>query len=86
MATPSSSPSTKAARPAASPSISPGRTPQVSFIGVDPTDPDDLVFDFGSLHQITNTDRELYFYADYEHELELGRGQRDPDRRQIYRP
>ena len=49
-----------------------GRTPQVSFIGVDPTDPNDLIFDFGSLHQITNTDRELYFYADYEHQLELG--------------
>jgi len=49
-----------------------GRAPQVNFIGVDPTDPDDLVFDFGSLHQITNTDRETYFYADYEHEVELG--------------
>lgn len=49
-----------------------GRTPQVSFIGVDPTDPNDLIFDFGSLHQITNTDRELYFYADYEHEVDLG--------------
>lgn len=49
-----------------------GRTPQVSFIGVDPTDPNDLVFDFGSLHQITNTDRETYFYADYEHQLDLG--------------
>ena len=49
-----------------------GRTPEVSFIGVDPTDPDDLVFDFGSLHQITNTDDEFYVYADYEHELDLG--------------
>jgi iron complex outermembrane receptor protein len=49
-----------------------GRTPQVTFIGVDPTDPNDLVFDFGSLHQITNTDRELYFFADYEHEVEWG--------------
>jgi len=49
-----------------------GRTPEVTFIGVDPTDPDDLFFDFGSLHQITNTDRELYFFADYEHEVELG--------------
>jgi iron complex outermembrane receptor protein len=49
-----------------------GRTPQVSFIGVDPTRPNDLAFDFGSLHQITNLDRETYFYADYEHELALG--------------
>lgn len=49
-----------------------GRSPQVSFIGVDPTDPADLVFDFGSLHQITNTDKEFYLYADYEQELDLG--------------
>lgn len=49
-----------------------GRIPQVSFIGVDPTDPGDLVFDFASLHQITNTDREFYVYGNYEHEVELG--------------
>jgi iron complex outermembrane receptor protein len=49
-----------------------GRAPQVTFIGVDPTDPGDLVFDFGSLHEVTNTDRELYFFADYEHEVDLG--------------
>jgi iron complex outermembrane recepter protein len=49
-----------------------GRTPQVTFIGVDPTDPSDLVFDFGSLHQITNTDKEKYAYLDYEHEVDLG--------------
>ena len=49
-----------------------GRSPQVSFIGIDPTDPSDLAFDFGSLHQITNTDREFYAYADYEHKFEGG--------------
>jgi iron complex outermembrane recepter protein len=49
-----------------------GRTPQVTFIGIDPTDPNDLVFDFGSLHEITNTDREFYLFADYEHEVDLG--------------
>jgi iron complex outermembrane receptor protein len=49
-----------------------GRTPQVTFHGVDPTRPNDLVFDFGSLHQITNTDKEKYFYLDYEHEVDLG--------------
>lgn len=49
-----------------------GRTPQVSFIGFDPTDPSDLAFDFGSLHKITNADREAYIYADYEHQVDLG--------------
>ena len=49
-----------------------GRTPQVSFIGIDPTNPADLVFDFGSLHKITNTDKEKYAYLDYEHEVDLG--------------
>ena len=49
-----------------------GRTPQVSFIGVDPTDPSDLAFDFASLHQITNTDKEFYAYADFERELDFG--------------
>lgn len=46
-----------------------GRSPQVSFIGVDPTRPSDLAFDFGSLHQITNTDKEFYAYADFEQSL-----------------
>jgi iron complex outermembrane receptor protein len=49
-----------------------GRAPRVSFIGVDPTDPSDLDFDFGSLHKITNDDAETYAYADYEHELGMG--------------
>lgn len=49
-----------------------GRTPQVTFFGVDPTDPSDLVFDFGSLHQIKNTDKEKYGYLDYEHEVDWG--------------
>ncbi|WP_420607084.1 TonB-dependent receptor [Novosphingopyxis sp.] len=49
-----------------------GRTPQVGFIGLDPTDPGDLAFDFGSLHQITNTDQEFYVYGDFEQELDLG--------------
>ena len=49
-----------------------GRTPQVSFIGIDPTDPSDLAFDFASLHQITNTDKEFYLYGDVEQELDLG--------------
>ncbi|HEX6741594.1 MAG TPA: TonB-dependent receptor, partial [Sphingomicrobium sp.] len=50
-----------------------GRTPQVTFHApFDPTDPNDMAFDFGSLHKITNSDREWYGYADYEHRLELG--------------
>lgn len=49
-----------------------GRVPQVSFIGVDPTDPTDLIFDFASLHQITNDDSEFYVYGNYEHEVDLG--------------
>ena len=49
-----------------------GRTPEVSFTGFDPTDPNDMIFDFGSLHKITNSDKEWYGYVDYEHELDLG--------------
>jgi iron complex outermembrane receptor protein len=49
-----------------------GRTPQVHFSGIDPTRPNDLVFDFGSLHQITNSDKEKYVYGDFEQRLEMG--------------
>lgn len=49
-----------------------GRVPRVSFAGIDPTEPDDLIFDFASLHRIGNTDKEKYAYADYEQELSLG--------------
>lgn len=49
-----------------------GRTPQVTFHGIDPTDPTDLAFDFGSLHKITNSDKEKYAYLDYEQKLGLG--------------
>ncbi|WOF42248.1 TonB-dependent receptor [Sphingopyxis indica] len=49
-----------------------GRAPQVSFTGIDPDNPDDLIFDFASLHQITNDDEEKYVYLDYEHALDLG--------------
>ncbi|MDV3457135.1 TonB-dependent receptor [Sphingomonas sp. HF-S4] len=43
-----------------------GRVPQVSFTGVDPTVPNNLVFDFASLHQVGNSDKEKYVYADFE--------------------
>ena len=49
-----------------------GKVPQVSFIGINPTVPNDLILDFASLHRITNTDREKYGYLDYEHEVHLG--------------
>lgn len=49
-----------------------GRAPQVSFSGVNPTRPNDLAFDFGSLHQVTNDDSEFYVYGDYEHEIDAG--------------
>ena len=49
-----------------------GRTPQVQFSGIDPNNPDDLDFIFGSLHKITNSDKEKYAYLDYEQRLDLG--------------
>ena len=49
-----------------------GKAPQVTFLDVDPTNPDDMVFDFGSLHQITNDDDEFFLYGDYEHQLDMG--------------
>jgi iron complex outermembrane recepter protein len=49
-----------------------GRTPQVTFSGIDPTNPNDLIFDFGSLHKITNSDKEKYAYLDFEQRLEMG--------------
>jgi iron complex outermembrane receptor protein len=49
-----------------------GRTPQVSFSGIDPTNPNDLAFDFASLHKITNSDKEKYAYLDFEQQVQLG--------------
>src|SRR6185295_14623075 len=43
-----------------------GRTPQVQFLNIDPGNPNDLAFDFASLHEITNDDDELYSYLDAE--------------------
>lgn len=49
-----------------------GRAPQVRFTGVNPNTPNDLAFDFGSLHRITNDDSETFFYGDYEHQIDAG--------------
>lgn len=49
-----------------------GRTPQVTYSGVNPTRPEDFIFDFASLHQVTNDDNEFYAYFDGERELAFG--------------
>ena len=49
-----------------------GSAPQVSFIDVDPTNPNDMVFDFASLHSITNDDEEVYSYVDAEKFMDSG--------------
>jgi iron complex outermembrane recepter protein len=52
--------------------------PQVSFqpngngVTVDPKNPSSLIFDFASLHQILNDDREGYVYADAEKKVNSG--------------
>src|SRR5262245_40659137 len=48
-----------------------GRTPSVTFLNINPRNPNDLVFDFASLHEITNDDNELYSYLDAEKSLNL---------------
>ncbi len=50
-----------------------GSAPQVTFNNVDPTDPDDLIFIFSSLHEITNDDSEDYVYVDASYDF-LGQG------------
>jgi len=65
-----------------------GKVPQVTFTGINPTQPSSLIFDFASLHKITNKDEEKYFYADYElgvdwgpiHSLKFGGKFTDHDR------
>ena len=41
-----------------------GGKPRVSFLDIDPTDPTDMLFDFGSFHRITNDDKEKYAFFD----------------------
>ena len=48
-----------------------GSTPQVTFLNVDPMNPNHMEFDFASLHNITNDDDELYAYLDAETFLNL---------------
>ncbi|HEV8632553.1 MAG TPA: TonB-dependent receptor, partial [Thermoanaerobaculia bacterium] len=49
-----------------------GRSPQVQFLNIDPTNPNQLQFDFASLHHITNDDSESYAYLDAENFLDAG--------------
>jgi iron complex outermembrane receptor protein len=49
-----------------------GRTPQVQFTNIDPTKPSQMQFDFASLHNITNADKEAYAYLDAESFLNIG--------------
>jgi iron complex outermembrane receptor protein len=49
-----------------------GRSPQVQFENIDPTNPNDLDLIFGSLHQIKNADEEKYAYADATQEVNWG--------------
>jgi iron complex outermembrane receptor protein len=50
-----------------------GGLPKVSYGGgINPASPAGMIFDFASLHQITNDDSEFYAYADAERQLELG--------------
>ena len=43
-----------------------GSVPQVSFIGVRPTVPNDLVYDFSNISTAVNIDKEKYAYVDFE--------------------
>lgn len=49
-----------------------GKAPQVQFLNFDPTNPAAMVFDFASLHRITNDDSETYGYFDVEKRVEWG--------------
>jgi iron complex outermembrane recepter protein len=49
-----------------------GKSPQVHYNNIDPTDPNDMQFIFSSLHQILNDDTETYAYADAERKMEMG--------------
>jgi len=49
-----------------------GKSPQVNFQNMDPTDPSDMTFIFSSLHQILNDDEEKYGYADATRDIKAG--------------
>jgi iron complex outermembrane recepter protein len=49
-----------------------GGVPEVDFTDIDPTDPNDMLFDFASMHEVTNDDSEFYTYIDFDHDVDMG--------------
>lgn len=49
-----------------------GGTPQVQFLNLNPTNPNNMEFDFASLHEVTNDDSETYAYVNGEYALDMG--------------
>jgi iron complex outermembrane receptor protein len=49
-----------------------GGVPKVHFLNVDPTKPNDTVFDFASFHKITSNDLERYGYLDFTYRTDYG--------------
>jgi iron complex outermembrane recepter protein len=49
-----------------------GKAPKVNFLNIDPTRPQDMAFDFASLHRVTNDDDETYGYLDFEKVVQWG--------------
>ncbi|WP_309643464.1 TonB-dependent receptor [Phenylobacterium sp.] len=49
-----------------------GGVPKVTYLNIDPTNPGQMIFDFASLHKITNDDSEFYVYGDAAREVEWG--------------
>ena len=49
-----------------------GRAPVVTFDSIDPTQPNDLAFEFSANHSIGNDDSEVFAYLDLEQEVSLG--------------
>src|SRR5262249_7914860 len=49
-----------------------GSAPQVHFLNLDPTNPSQMVFDFASMHEVTNKDKETYAYYDVTRNVNLG--------------
>jgi iron complex outermembrane receptor protein len=49
-----------------------GGVPKVTYLNINPNSPGDMIFDFASLHQITNDDKEFYVYGDASKEVDWG--------------
>src|SRR5262249_33161040 len=49
-----------------------GGVPRVHFLTLDTNNPNQMSFDFASMHKVTNDDSEFYTYADLNHAVDLG--------------